>query len=97
MTRRARFVHNTCRTHYSTVHQLLSSANARSRAPPGTNPGGCRQAKASRFRDLPCKSFTSISAWLEIAMTAPDLLVWTRLIGFHDEPDLASCEVAAFR
>jgi hypothetical protein len=56
-----------------------------------------RQAKATGLRNLPCHSWSSNSAWLEIVMTATDLLAWTKLIGFHDEPELARCEVAAFR
>jgi hypothetical protein len=56
-----------------------------------------RQAKATGLRNLPCHSWSSNSAWLEIVMTATDLLAWTKLIGFHDEPDLARCEIAAFR
>ena len=30
-------------------------------------------------------------------MTAMDLFAWTKLIGFADEPDLATCEIATFR
>jgi hypothetical protein len=28
---------------------------------------------------------------------AADLVAWAKLIGFADEPDLARCEIAAFR
>jgi hypothetical protein len=34
---------------------------------------------------------------LEIVLTATDLMAWCKLIGFRDQPDLARCEVAAFR
>ena len=30
-------------------------------------------------------------------MTAVDLVAWSKLIGFADEPDLAKCEIATFR
>ena len=30
-------------------------------------------------------------------MTAIDLIAWTKLLGFHQQPELARCEVAAFR
>ncbi|ACV80763.1 IS1380 family transposase [Nakamurella multipartita] len=56
-----------------------------------------RQAKATGLRNLPCFSFASNSAWLEIVLTATDLLAWCKLIAFIDEPDLACCEVATFR
>jgi hypothetical protein len=56
-----------------------------------------RQAKATGLRNLPCHSFASNSAWLEIVLTATDLVAWCKLIGFADEPDLARCEIATFR
>ena len=56
-----------------------------------------RQAKATGLRNLPCHSFASNSAWLEIVLTATDLVAWCKLIGFADQPDLARCEIAAFR
>lgn len=43
---------------------------------------GCRDANA---------------AWLQIVMTATDLIAWTKLIGFAGHPKLARCEVQAFR
>ena len=30
-------------------------------------------------------------------MTAMDLVAWTKLLGFADEPDLATSEIATFR
>ena len=56
-----------------------------------------RQAKASGLRNLPCHSWTSNSAWLEIVLTATDLVAWCKLIGFAEQPALARCEIAAFR
>ena len=35
--------------------------------------------------------------WLEIVMAATDLIAWSKLLGFADQPDLARCEVATFR
>jgi len=56
-----------------------------------------RQAEATGLRNLPCVSFASNGAWLEIVLTATDLLAWCKLIAFIDEPDLACSEVATFR
>jgi hypothetical protein len=56
-----------------------------------------RQAKATGLRNLPCHDYASNRAWLEIVMTATDLVAWCKLIGFQDHPALARCEIAAFR
>lgn len=56
-----------------------------------------RQAKATGLRNLPCRGFNENSAWLEVVITATDLVVWTKLIALHDDPMLARCEIAAFR
>ena len=56
-----------------------------------------RQAKATGLRNLPCHSYASNEAWLEIVLTATDLVAWCKLLGFADEPALARCEIAAFR
>ena len=56
-----------------------------------------RQAKATGMRNFPCHSYAANNAWLEIVMTAMDLVAWTKLLGFADEPDLATCEIATFR
>jgi hypothetical protein len=56
-----------------------------------------RQAKATGLRNLPFHSFQANAAWLEIIMAATDLIAWTKLIGFTDDPDLARCEIATFR
>lgn len=56
-----------------------------------------RQAKATGLRNLPFNSFDSNAAWLEIIMAATDLVAWTKLIGFAEDPDLARCEIDTFR
>ena len=56
-----------------------------------------RQAKATGLRNLPCRAFNENAAWLETVLTALDLICWTKLIGFADTPELARCEIAAFR
>ena len=56
-----------------------------------------RQAKATGLRNLPFHCFDANAAWLEIIMTATDLVVWAKLIGFTDHPDLARCEIDTFR
>ena len=56
-----------------------------------------RQAKATGLRNLPCRAFNENAAWLETVLTAVDLICWTKLIGFPDTPELARCEIAAFR
>ena len=56
-----------------------------------------RQAKAAGLANLPCRSFQANAAWLEIVLAAADLVAWTQLIGFTDAPELARCEIAAFR
>ncbi len=56
-----------------------------------------REAKAAGLANLPCHDFDSNAAWLEIILAAADLVAWTQLIGFTDTPELARCEIAAFR
>jgi hypothetical protein len=56
-----------------------------------------RQAKATGLRNLPCHRAQANAAWLEIIMAATDLVSWTKLIGFTENPDLATCEIATFR
>ena len=56
-----------------------------------------RQAKATGLANLPFNSFDANAAWLEIIMAATDLIAWTKLIGFGDNPDLARCEIESFR
>ena len=56
-----------------------------------------RELKATGLRNLPCHSFWANAAWLEIILAAADLVTWTRLIGFRDQPALARAEIATFR
>ncbi len=56
-----------------------------------------RQAKATGLRNLPCHGWDENVAWLETVLAALDLVCWTKLICFTDQPDLARCEIAAFR
>lgn len=56
-----------------------------------------RQAKAAGLRNLPCKEAAENHAWLECVLAAADLVCWSKLICFADEPVLAHCEIAAFR
>jgi hypothetical protein len=56
-----------------------------------------RELKATGLRNLPCHSFWANAAWLEIALTAADLVSWARLIGFSDHPALARAEIGTFR
>jgi hypothetical protein len=56
-----------------------------------------RQAKATGLRNLPFHAFDANAAWLEIVLAATDLVAWTKLIGFADNPGLARCEIETFR
>jgi hypothetical protein len=56
-----------------------------------------RQAKAAGLRNLPCKEAPENHAWLECVLSAADLVCWSKLICFADDPVLAHCEIAAFR
>lgn len=56
-----------------------------------------REAKATGLRNFPCRAFNENTAWLEVVLTAVDLIAWTKLIAFADVPELARCEIAAFR
>jgi hypothetical protein len=56
-----------------------------------------RGAKATGLRNLPFNAFDANAAWLEIVMAATDLVAWAKLIGFTEHPDLARCEIQAFR
>ncbi|WP_068403536.1 IS1380 family transposase [Kribbia dieselivorans] len=56
-----------------------------------------RQAKATGLRNLPCRAWNENAAWLEVVLIATDLIAWTKLIAFTDNPTLAKCEIAAFR
>jgi Transposase DDE domain group 1 len=56
-----------------------------------------RQAKAAGLRNLPCKEAAENHAWLECVLAAADLVTWSKLICFADDPELARCEIASFR
>lgn len=56
-----------------------------------------REAKATGLRNFPCRAFNENNAWLEVVLTAVDLVCWTKQICFADVPALARCEIAAFR
>lgn len=56
-----------------------------------------REAKATGLRNLPCRAWNENAAWLEVVLTAVDLVCWTKKIAFADVPELARCEIAAFR
>ena len=56
-----------------------------------------REAKASGLRNLPCRGWDENAAWLEVVLTAIDLVAWTKAICFTDAPELARCEIATFR
>jgi Transposase DDE domain group 1 len=56
-----------------------------------------RQAKATGLRNLPCHRSDANMAWLEIILAATDLVAWSKLIGFPEHLDLATCEIDTFR
>src|SRR5579875_1971386 len=56
-----------------------------------------RQAKAMGLRNLPCKAVAENHAWLQCVLAAIDLVAWSKLVCFYDQPDLAYCEIANFR
>ena len=54
-----------------------------------------RCGKATGLRNLPCKQYQQNKTWLELCLTAADLLTWTQALCFTG--DLARCEPATFR
>lgn len=56
-----------------------------------------RQAKAAGLHNLPCKEAAENHAWLECVLAAADLVAWSKLICFDDDPELARCEIDNFR
>jgi hypothetical protein len=54
-----------------------------------------RCGKATGLRNLPCRGYAENKAWLELALTAADLLTWTQALCFTG--DLARAEPATFR
>ncbi|CAM4475168.1 hypothetical protein MB901379_00596 [Mycobacterium basiliense] len=45
-----------------------------------------REAKAAGLANLPCHGFGANAAWVEIVLTAADLVSWTKIIGFTAAP-----------
>jgi hypothetical protein len=56
-----------------------------------------RQAKAAGLKNLPCHDFAANAAWLQIVLTAADLICWTKLLAFGETPELAKAEIDTFR
>lgn len=56
-----------------------------------------REAKATGLRNFPSRAWNENNAWLETVLTAVDLVCWTKQICFADVPELARCEIHAFR
>jgi hypothetical protein len=54
-----------------------------------------RCGKATGLRNLPCKGYEHNRVWLELSLTAADLLTWAQALCFDGA--LARCEPAAFR
>lgn len=54
-----------------------------------------RCGKATGLRNMPCKSYADNQVWLELSLTAADLLTWSQALCFTGE--LARCEPATFR
>lgn len=55
------------------------------------------QAEAAGLRNVPCKEVAENHARLQCVLAANDLVCWSKLICFSDEPVLAHCEVGAVR
>lgn len=56
-----------------------------------------RQSKAAGLNNFPCWGVAENKAWMEAALAAADLVCWSKLICFADEPSIAHCEIEAFR
>ena len=56
-----------------------------------------REAKATGLRNFPCHAMNENEAWLQVVLTAVDLITWTKTLAFADVPELLRCEIAAFR
>lgn len=56
-----------------------------------------RTNKAMGLRNLPSKSWTVNQGWVLAANIACDITAWTRLLGLHDQPDLAHAEPETLR
>jgi hypothetical protein len=53
--------------------------------------------KAMGLRNLPSHAWTVNQGWVLTANIAADLTAWTRLLGLHDQPDLAHAEPDTLR
>jgi len=56
-----------------------------------------RTNKAMGLRKLPSKAWTVNQGWVLACNIAADLDAWTRLLGLHDQPDLADAEPDTLR
>jgi len=56
-----------------------------------------RAGKATGLRNFPCRAWNENTAWLEVVLTAVDLVCWAKKICFADIPELTRCEIHAFR
>jgi len=56
-----------------------------------------RVNKAMGLRNLPSKAWTINRGWVLTANIANDINAWTRLLGLHDQPDLATAEPDTLR
>jgi hypothetical protein len=56
-----------------------------------------RQSKAAGLNNFPCDGVAENKAWMECALAGADLVCWSKLICFSDEPVIAHCEIDAFR
>lgn len=54
-----------------------------------------RCGKTTGLRNMPCKSYANNQVWLELSLTAADLISWAQALCFTGE--LARCEPATFR
>lgn len=54
-----------------------------------------RTGKSTGLRNMPCKSYAQNELWLELCLTAADLITWSQALCFTNE--LARCEPATFR
>jgi hypothetical protein len=56
-----------------------------------------RTNKAMGLHNLPSKSWKVNRGWVLAANLAADIYAWTRLLGLHDQPDLAAAEPETLR
>ena len=56
-----------------------------------------RDENARKQTDETRKEAAENHAWMECVLAAADLVAWSKLICFADDPELARCEIANFR